>query len=148
MRHVASRFGQEADHRPLQSRDRQRNAAEPRIALLRRWWERNFNGEAYGKTLIASILACGLAIEIILRMNLAQSPQHPGRVIIRGVGILLCGIYLAAAVPILLRARHKLRADTSALLARTLRWLRAPISPIQTRELSSVAGKIQTHRRA
>lgn len=125
-----------------------RNAAEPRIALLRRWWERNFNGEAYGKTLIASILACGLAIEIILRMNLAQSPQHPGRVIIRGVGILLCGIYLAAAVPILLRARHKLRADTSALLARTLRWLRAPISPIQTRELSSVAGKIQTHRRA
>ena len=125
-----------------------RKMAAPRIDSLRRWCGHNFNEEAYGKALIASIVVCGLIVELILRMNLAQGSQHPGRIIIRCVGILLCGLYLAAAVPILLRARHKLWADTSQLLARTVRWLRAPISPMQTRALSSVAGKIQTHRRA
>jgi general secretion pathway protein A len=44
-------------------------------------------------------------------------------------------------------ARHKLRADISGLLAKTLHWLRAPIAPIPPRALSSVAGKMQTHRR-
>jgi general secretion pathway protein A len=44
-------------------------------------------------------------------------------------------------------ARHKLRADISRLLAKTLHWLRAPIAPIPPRALSSVAGKMQTHRR-
>jgi hypothetical protein len=121
-----------------------RNVAES----LRFWWGRNFNEEAYGKTLIANVLACGLLIEILLRMNLAESSQYPGRIIMRGVGLLLCGVYLNAGVSILLRARHKLRADVSELLAKTFRWLRAPISPIQTRALSSVAGKIQTQRRA
>jgi general secretion pathway protein A len=125
-----------------------RDGAATVVDSVRLWWERNFNEEAYGKTLIASVLAGGLLIEILLTMNLAQSSQHPGRIIIRGVGILLCGVYLSVGVSILLRARHKLRADTSKLLARALRWLRAPISPIPTRALSSVAGKIQTHRRA
>jgi general secretion pathway protein A len=123
-----------------------RNGAAPLADSLRRWWERNFNEEAYGKTLIASFLACCLLIGILLRMNLAQSSQHPGRIIIRCVGLLLCVLYLTAGISILLRARDKLRADTSELLLRTLRWLRAPISSMQTRALSSVAGKIHTHR--
>jgi len=125
-----------------------RNGAAPAVDSVRLWWERNFNEEAYGKTLIASVLACGLLIEILFSINLAQSAQHPGRMIIGCVGILLCGLYLSVGVSILLRARRKLGADASELLARALRWLRAPISPIQTRALSSVAGKIQTHRRA
>ena len=128
--------------------DSARNVAAPLLESLRLWWGRNFNEEAYGKTLITNVLACGLLIEILLRMNLAESSQYPGRIIMRGVGILLCGVYLTAGVSILLRARHKLRADVSELLAKTFRWLRAPISPIQTRALSSVAGKIQTQRRA
>jgi general secretion pathway protein A len=125
-----------------------RNAAAPLLDSVLRWWARNFNEETYGKTLIASILTCGLLIEILLRMNLAQWSQHSGRIIIRCVAVLLCGLYLSAGVSILLRARHKLWADTSELMARTLRWLRAPMSPIPTRALDSVAGKIQTHRRA
>jgi general secretion pathway protein A len=123
-----------------------RNGAAPLVDSLRRWWERNFNEEAYGKTLIASFLAGCLLIEILLRMNLAQASQYPGRIIIRCVGLLLCGLFLTAGVSILLRARHKVGADTSELLLRTLRWLRAPMSPVQTRTLSSVAGKIHTHR--
>jgi general secretion pathway protein A len=125
-----------------------RNGAAPLLESLRLWWGRNFNEETYGKTLIASVVAFGLLIEILLRMNPAQASQHPGRIIIRFIGILLCGLCLTAGVSILLRARHKMRTDTSELLTRALRWLRAPISPIQTRALSSVAGKIQTHRRA
>jgi general secretion pathway protein A len=123
-----------------------RNGVAPLVDSLRRWWERNFNREAYGKTLIASFLAGCLLIEILLRMNVAQASQHPGRIIIRGIGILLCGLFLTEGISILLRARHKVRADTSEVLLRTLRWLRAPISPMQTRALSSVAGKIHTHR--
>jgi general secretion pathway protein A len=123
-----------------------RNGAAPLVDSLRHWWERNFNEEAYGKTLIASFLAGCLLIEILLRMNLAQTSQYPGRIIIRCVGLLLCGLYLTAGVSILLRARHKVGADTSELLLKTLRWLRAPLSPVQTRTLSSVAGKIHTHR--
>jgi general secretion pathway protein A len=123
-----------------------RNSAAPLVDSLRRWWERNFNEEAYGKTLIASFLAGCLLIEILVRMNLAQASQHPGRIIIRCVGILLCGLFLTAGVSILVRARHKVRDDSSELLLRTLRWLRAPISPMQTRALSSVPGKIHTHR--
>jgi general secretion pathway protein A len=124
-----------------------RNGAAQLVDSVLRWWGRNFNEEAYGKTLIATFLAGCLLIEILLRMNLAQASQHPGRIIIRCIGILLCGLFMTAGVSILLRARHKLRADTSALLARALRWLRAPISPIPpTRELSSVAGKVHTHR--
>jgi type II secretory pathway predicted ATPase ExeA len=111
-----------------------------------RWCGRNFNEEAYGKTLIASILAGYLLIEIFLRMNLAQAAQHPGRIIIGCGGILSCVLYLTTAVSILLRARHKVRADSSELLARVLRWLRAPMSSMQTRALSSAVGKI--HRRA
>jgi general secretion pathway protein A len=125
-----------------------RNGAVPIVDSVGRWWISNFNEEAYGKTLLASVLALGLLLEIVLRMNLAQSSQHPGRIIIRFAGILLCALYLTAGVSILLRARNKIRADSFELLVRALRWLRAPISPIQDRELSSVAGKIQTHRRA
>jgi hypothetical protein len=131
-----------------------RNRVTPLVDSLLGWWQRNFNEEAYGKTLIASSLAFCLLLGILLRMNLAQASQHPGRIIIRSVGILLCGLYLAAGLPILLRARHKLWADTSVVLARAWRWLCAPIamrsrvSPMETRALSSVAGKIQTHRRA
>jgi hypothetical protein len=129
-----------------------RNRVTPLVDSLLRWWQRNFNEQAYGKTLIASFLAFGL---LLLQMNLAQASQHSGRIIIFSVGILLCGLYLAAGLPILLRARHKLWADTSVVLARASRWLRAPItsvpnrvSPLETQALSSVAGKIQTHRRA
>jgi general secretion pathway protein A len=132
-----------------------RNRVTPLVDSLLPWWQRNFNEEAYGKTLIASFLAFCLLLGILLRMNLAQASQQSGRIIIRSVGILLCGLYLAAGLPILLRARHKLWADTSVLVATASRWLRAPIapvpsrvSPMETRTLSSVAGKIQTHRRA
>ena len=125
-----------------------RNGAAPLVHAVRRWWERNFNEEAYGKTLIAGLLVGGLLIELLVRMNLAQASQQPGRLILRCVGILVCGLFLTAAVSILLQARHKLWADTSVLLARALRWLRAPLAPIQPRALNSVAGKIQTHRRA
>jgi hypothetical protein len=131
-----------------------RTRVTPLVDSLLHWWQRNFNEEAYGKTLIASFLAFCLLLGILLRMNLAQASQHSGRIIIRSVGILLCGLYLAAGLPILLRARHKLWADTSVMLATASRWLRAPIamqsrvSPLETRALSSVAGKIQTHRRA
>ena len=128
-----------------------RNRVTPLVDSLLRWWHRNFNEEAYGKTLIASFLAFCLLLGILLRMNLAQASQHPGRIIIRSVGILLCGLYLAAGLPILFRARHKLWADTSVVLATASRWLRAPIapvpsrvSPMETRGLSSVAGKIHT----
>jgi general secretion pathway protein A len=125
-----------------------RNGAAPLVDSVLLWWGRNFNEDAYGKTLIASFLAGCLLIEILLRMNLAQASQHPGRIIIRCVGILLCGLFMTAGVSILRRARHKFRADTSKMLARIFRWLRAPISPMQTRALSSVASKIHTHRRA
>jgi len=125
-----------------------RNGTAPLVHAVRRWWERNFNEEAYGKTLIAGLLVGGLLIELLVRMNLAQASQQPGRLILRCVGILVCGLFLTAAVSILLQARHKLWADTSALLTRALRWLRAPLAPIQPRALNSVAGKIQTHRRA
>jgi len=125
-----------------------RNGTAPLVHAVRRWWERNFNEEAYGKTLIAGLLVGGLLIELLVRMNLAQASQQPGRLILRWVGILVCGLFLTAAVSILLQARHKLWADTSALLTRALRWLRAPLAPIQPRALNSVAGKIQTHRRA
>jgi general secretion pathway protein A len=118
----------------------------PLVDTLRRWFLRNFNEQAYAKTLIASFLACSVLIGICLRTNLAHASLHPGRVIVGCVGILLSSLYLAAGVPILLRARHKLRADTSKLMAKALQWLRAPISPMPTRELSSVAGKIHTHR--
>jgi general secretion pathway protein A len=123
-----------------------RNGAAPLINSLRRWFSRNFNEQAYGKTLIVSFLACSVLVGISLRMNLAHASLHPGRVILGCVGILLSSLYLAAAVPILLRARHKFRADASKLVARAMQWLRAPISPMPTRELSSVAGKIHTHR--
>jgi general secretion pathway protein A len=131
-----------------------RNRVTPLVDSLLGWWQRNFNEEAYGKTLIASSLAFCLLLGILLRMNLAQASQHSGRIIIRSVGILLCCLYLAAGLPILLRARHKLWADTSVVLARASRWLRAPIamqsrvSPLETRALSSVGGKIHTHRGA
>ena len=128
-----------------------RNRVAPLVDSLLRWWQRIFNEETYGKTLIASFLAFCLLLGILLRMNLAQASQHPGRIIIRSLGILLCGLYLAAGLPILLRARHKLWADTSVVLATASRWLRAPIapvpsrvSPMETRGLSSVAGKIHT----
>jgi len=121
-----------------------RNATEPRLARfstnfgselrtgiqsLRLWWGRNFNEEHYGKTLTTSFLVCCLLISMLLQMNLAQGSQHPGWIIMSGAGILLCGLYLTAGVSILMRARHKIWADTCTLLARTLRWLRAPISP-------------------
>jgi len=125
-----------------------RNRATPFVDSLRRWWGRNFNEETYGKTLIATFLACCLLVGILLRMNPTHAPQHPGRIIIGCVGILLCGLYLTAGVSILLRARHKLRTDTSRLLTKSLLWLRAPMSPMQSRALTSVAGKIDTHRRA
>jgi general secretion pathway protein A len=132
-----------------------RNRVTPLVDSLLSWWQRNFNEEAYGKTLIASFLAFCLLLGILLRMNLAQAPQHSGWIIIRSVGILLCGLYLAAGLPILLRARHKLWADTSVVVATASRWLRAPIapvpsrvSPMETQALSSVGGKIHTHRRA
>ena len=125
-----------------------RNGAAPLIDSVRRWWARNFNEAAYEKTLVASLFAFGLIIWMLMRMNPAQASQHPGRIIIRCVGILLSGLYLSAGVSILLRARQKLRADTSEFVVKTLRWLRAPISSVQTRALSSVASKIQTHRQA
>jgi general secretion pathway protein A len=132
-----------------------RTRVTPLVDSLLRWWQRNFNEEAYGKTLIASLLAFCLLLGILLQMNLAQASQHSGRIIIRSVGILLCALYLAAGLPILLRARHKLWADISVVVATAKRWLRAPIgpmpsrvSPMETEALSSVAGKIQTHRRA
>jgi general secretion pathway protein A len=131
-----------------------RNRVTPLVDSLLRWWQRNFNEQAYGKTLIASFLAFCLLLGMLLEMNLAQASQHSGRIIIRSVGILLCGLYLAAGLPILLRARRKLWADTSVVLARAWRWLCAPIamrsrvSPVDTQALSSVAGKIHTHRRA
>jgi len=140
-----------------------RNVAEPRltrfskafgselrtgIQSLRLWWGRNFNEEHYGKTLTTSFLVCCLLIAMLLQMNLAHTSQHPAWIIIRAVGILLCALYLIAGISILVRARHQLWADASELLARGLRWLRAPISPIPTRELSSVAGKVHTHRGA
>lgn len=131
-----------------------RNRVTPLVDSLLGWWQRNFNEEAYGKTLIASSLAFCLLLGILLGMNLAQASQHSGRIIIRSAGILLCGLYLAAGLPILVRARHKLWADTSVVLARAWRWLCAPmamrsrVSPMETRALSSVAGKIHTHRRA
>jgi general secretion pathway protein A len=127
----------------------------PLVDSLLHWWQRNFNEEAYGKTLIVSFLAFCLVLGILLRINLAQASQHSGRLVIRSVGILMCGLYLAAALPILLRARHKLWADTSLVLGKASRWLRAPIAPVHSRvgpmepqTLSSVAGKIQTHPRA
>jgi general secretion pathway protein A len=124
-----------------------RNRATPLVDSLRRWWGRNFNEETYGKTLIASFLACCLLVGILLRMNPTHASQHPGRIIIGCVEILLCGLYLTAGVSILLRARHKLQTDTARLLTKALLWLRAPMSPMQTRALTSVAGKIDTHRR-
>jgi general secretion pathway protein A len=128
--------------------DTARNGTAPLVDALRRWWERNFNEEAYGKTLIAGFLVCGVLIELLLRMNPAQASLHPGRLILRCVAILACGLFLTAAASILLPARHKLWADTSVLLARALHWLRAPMAPLPPRALSSVAGKVQTHRRA
>jgi general secretion pathway protein A len=120
-----------------------RNGAAPLVDSVWHWWARNFNEEAYGKTLIASFVAGCWLIGILLWTNLAQGSQHPGRIVICFVGMLLCGLYLTAGVSILVRARHKLRVDSSELLVRTLRWLRAPISPMHTRALSSVAGKVQ-----
>jgi general secretion pathway protein A len=119
-----------------------------RIQSLRLWWVGNFNEEHYGKTLTTSFLVCCLLIAMLLKMNLTHTSQHPAWIIIRAVGILLCALYLIAGISILVRARHQLWADASELLARGLRWLRAPISPIPTRELSSVAGKVHTHRGA
>ena len=126
-----------------------RTRVTPLVDSLLRWWRRNFNEEAYGKTLIASFLAFCLLLGILLRLNLAQASQHSTRIIIYRVGILLCGLYLAGGLPILLRARHKLWADTSVVLVRAWRWLCAPIE-LRSRvsPLSSVAGKIHTHRRA
>jgi general secretion pathway protein A len=125
-----------------------RNGAAPLADAVRHWWSRNFNEKAYGKTLIASFLAGCLSIGILVWMNLGQAARHSGRMMIGWIGILLCVFFLIAGISILLRARHQLRADSSELLAKTSRWLRAPIAPIQPRALSSVAGKIHTQRRA
>jgi general secretion pathway protein A len=123
-----------------------RDGAAPAVGSVRLWWKRNFNEDVYGKTLVAAFVAGSFLTLIVLRMNLAQGSQHPVRIIISSLGILLCGLMLAAIIPILTRARHKLRADISRLLAKTLHWLRAPIAPIPHRALSSVAGKMQTQQ--
>ena len=125
-----------------------RNVTEPRLDAVRHWWSRNFNEKAYGKTLIASFLAGCLLIATLLWMNVGQAARHPGRMTMGFIGILLCVFFLIAGISILLRARHQLRADSSEVLAKTSRWLRAPIAPIQPRALSSVAGKIHSQRRA
>jgi general secretion pathway protein A len=126
-----------------------RDGATPAVGSVRIWWNRNFNEHVYGKTLVLAFLACSLLTLTVLNINPAQGSQHPVRIIIACLGILLCGLMLAAITPILTRARHKLRNDFSRSLAKTLHWLRAPIAPIPPRALSSVAGKMhpqQTRR--
>lgn len=113
--------------------DAARNGAAPFVDSMRCWFGHNFNERSYGKTLIASLVACGLLIEIFLQMDMAHASQHPGWTILCCLGILWCAACLIAGVSILVRARLKLKADAGEVLAKVSRWLRGPITPVQTR---------------
>jgi general secretion pathway protein A len=117
-------------------------------AYLRGWCAQNFNEEMYGKSLAASAALGALLYLFARRMAPAQAWQHPGYLILSFAGFLLCALSLALGTAILMRARRQLLADTSELLSTAVRWLRAPIYPMQIRGLSTLGGKVHTQRRA
>jgi general secretion pathway protein A len=125
-----------------------RNSVGAGAASAKQWWVHNFSEEMYGKSFVASAAISALLYLMARRMNPAQGWQHPGQMIIGFAGFLLCAVSVALGVTILVQARQKLLADGSEMVANALRWLRAPINPMQIRELDSIAGKIHTQRRA
>lgn len=100
---------------------------------VRQWWLRNFTEQAYGKSFAASAVIAALLYLIARGMNPAQGWQHPARLTLSFAGLLLCGVSVAMGATILIRARRKLVEDFSELLIETVRWLQAPIPPLQLR---------------
>jgi hypothetical protein len=94
---------------------------------------RNFTEQAYGKSFAASAVIAALLYLVARGMNPAQAWQHPARLILSFAGLLLCGVSVAIGATILIRARRKLLEDCSELLTEAVRWLQAPIPPLQLR---------------
>jgi general secretion pathway protein A len=118
------------------------------VAWVQAWRTRNFCEETYGKSFLATAAAAAVLYLFARRIDPAQGWQHPGQMIMGFAGFLLCALSVSLGVAILVRARHKLRADSSEAATNAVRWLRAPIYPMQMRELESLSSKIHTERRA
>jgi general secretion pathway protein A len=125
-----------------------RSASAPLVARINRWCAENFGAEMYGKSFVATAAVSAVLYLIARRIDPAQAWQHPGPMVAGFAGFLLCALSLALGITILVRARHKLRTDASEAMANTMRWLRAPINPMQMRELGSIGDKAHSHRRA
>lgn len=124
-----------------------RSSVGVRAQRIRGWCARNFGEEMYGKTFVAMAAISVLLYLIARKMNPSQGWQYPGLLVVGFAGSLLCILSLALGVAILVKARQKLREDSSELLTHAVRWLQAPIYPLQIREIGSV-GKQHTQRRA
>lgn len=124
-----------------------RSSVGVRAQRIRGWCAKNFGEEMYGKTFVATAAISVLLYLMARKMNPSQGWQHPGLLVVGFAGSLLCILSLALGVAILVKARQKLREDSSELLTHAVRWLQAPIYPMQIREIGAV-GKQHTQRRA
>jgi general secretion pathway protein A len=124
-----------------------RSAVGMRAQRVRGWCAKSFGEEMCGKTFVAMAGIAVLLYLIARKMNPSQGWQHPGLLVVGFAGSLLCLLSLALGVAILVRSRQKLREDSSVLLTHAVRWLQAPIYPMQIREIGPV-GKQHAQRRA
>jgi general secretion pathway protein A len=124
------------------------SAAAARARQFHAWCKETFDQEKYGRTFVATVTAAAVLYLVARKMNPAQGWQHPGLLVLAFAGLLLCLLSLALGVAILLQSRARLRKDSSELVTSAVRWLQAPISPIQFRDLSPAGSKVHSERRA
>jgi general secretion pathway protein A len=117
-------------------------------ARLWSWLGQHFNEETYGTSLAASVAALVILYVMVRWMSPVQGWQHPGWMILGFAVLMLCAVVSALGIVILVRARRRLRQDSSQLVSSTVRWLRAPIQPMQVRNMQSLDNKAQSQRRA
>ena len=95
-------------------------------------------------------LARGLRLEnkLIAITNWMRSPSAAPRVLVSEIFGPEVEVRARDLVNIVIQARQKFQKDGSQMAANMMRWLRAPIYPMQIRGLGSIGDKIQTQRRA
>ncbi len=119
-----------------------------RAARVQDWAKQRFAGDAYGTSLVG---VAGLSVMLYLiarKLNYAGSWQHPVLMIVVFAGFLSCAIAMSLGAAILVRERRKVRENSSRLIHRATRWLRAPIPPIQMGHLGFINGKRHGQRKA
>ena len=114
------------------------------VSRLDAWFARHFHEESYAKSVLAVAISAAVLYRIARRIDPSQSWQHPLLMILGFAGFLLWALLITTGVAILVRARHRLRADSNVVVMHAVRWLRAPI---HSRSFDAT-GRVVSERRA